>query len=193
MIHTLPPLPYDLNALAPNISEETLQYHHGKHHKAYVDKLNALIPGTEYESLPLESIIKHAPAGPIFNNAAQIWNHSFQWNCLTPDRQEPDSLLKQALEKQFGSLESFKKEFTTAGIELFGSGWVWLIKNSDNSLSIVTTQNARTPLQEGKQSLLTCDVWEHAYYIDYRNARARYLEQIWEIINWEFIARNFTR
>lgn len=193
MIHKLPPLPYPVDALAPTLSEETLQYHHGKHHKAYVDKLNTLIPGTEYESLPLESIIKHAPAGPIFNNAAQIWNHSFQWNCLTPDRKEPESLLKQALEKQFGSLESFKKEFTIAGIELFGSGWVWLIKNSDDSLSIVTTQNARTPLQEGKQCLFTCDVWEHAYYIDYRNARARYLEQIWEIINWEFIARNFTR
>ncbi len=194
MLHELPPLPYALNALEPNLSKETLEYHYGKHHRAYVNKLNELIPGTEFETLSLEAIIKHAPEGSIFNNAAQIWNHSFYWDCLTAESQPNKELeLIQALTKQFSSVKGFKQAFTKLALDHFGSGWVWLIKNQDGSLAIQALPNAQTPLRLGKTCLLTCDVWEHAYYIDYRNARARYLEKFFEIINWQFIAKNFMR
>ncbi len=182
MKHELPPLPYDLEALAPIISKETLEYHYGKHHKAYVDKLNELIPNTAFETLSLENIIKEAPKGPIFNNAAQVWNHTFYWQCMTPERAK--------ICKSFGSFSKFKENFTKAAIAQFGSGWAWLIKDGQG-LKIETTSNALTPLRESKPCLLTCDVWEHAYYIDYRNARPKYLEKFWDIVNWDFVAENF--
>lgn len=191
MVHQLPSLPFRNDAVAPHISTETLEYHYGKHHKAYVDNLNKLIPGTEFENMPLEDIIKKASGG-IFNNAAQVWNHTFYWNCLSaPGGKGPQGKLAQALEKSFGSLESFKEQFTNSGMGLFGSGWVWLVKNADGSLTIENKSNAGTPVQEGKTALLTCDVWEHAYYIDYRNARKSYIEAFWNLVNWDFVAGNF--
>lgn len=194
MQHKLPPLPYNLDALAPTLSKETLEYHYGKHHKAYVDKLNELIPGTEFENLSLAEIIKKAPAGPIFNNAAQVWNHSFYWDCLTPEsaKNKLKGPLAEAIDTSFGSFEKFKADFIKAAIAQFGSGWAWLIRN-DQGLCIQTTGNAETPFRDSKICLLTCDVWEHAYYIDYRNARPKYLENFWEIVNWDFIAKNFEK
>jgi len=187
----LPPLPYEMNALEPHISQETLEYHYGKHHKAYVTNLNKLIFGTEFESQTLEDIIKKAK-GPIFNNAAQTWNHTFYWNSLSPNStQQPDGDLKVAIETQYGSFDNFKEEFTKTALGTFGSGWAWLVKTSDGKLEIVSTSNAGNPLTEGKKPLLTCDVWEHAYYIDYRNARPNYLTAYWEIVNWDFVAKNF--
>ena len=174
--HTFPKLPYDNNALAPHISEETIEYHYGKHHKAYVDNLNKLIPANEFENMSLEEIIQKASAS-IFNNAAQVWNHSFYWNCLSPEgRGEPTGELADAITSNFGSFEEFKNKFTNAAITLFGSGWAWLVKNPDGSLAIEATSNAENPLKHGKKALITFDVCEHAYYIDYRNARAKYLE-----------------
>jgi Fe-Mn family superoxide dismutase len=191
MEHTLPPLPYAKDALAPHISAETLEYHYGKHHATYVANLNKLIPGTEFESLPLEDIVKKA-AGGIFNNAAQIWNHTFYWNCLAPDGGgEPAGALAAAINQTFGSFAQFKEKFTTTAVTTFGSGWAWLVKNADGTLAIESTSNAGTPLKDGKKALLTCDVWEHAYYIDYRNARAAYVESFWKIVNWKFAAENF--
>lgn len=192
MKHELPPLPYNLEALAPTISKETLEYHYGKHHKAYVDKLNELIPNTAFETLSLENIIKEAPKGPIFNNAAQVWNHTFYWHCMTPERAKNKlkSTLEENICKSFGSFSKFKENFTKAAIAQFGSGWAWLIKDAQG-LKIETTSNALTPLRESKLCLLTCDVWEHAYYIDYRNARPNYLEKFWDIVNWDFVAENF--
>ena len=191
MEHTLPPLPYAKDALAPHISAETLEYHYGKHHATYVANLNKLIPGTEFESLPLEDIVKKA-AGGIFNNAAQIWNHTFYWNCLAPDGGgEPTGALADAINKAFGSFAQFKEKFTAAAVTTFGSGWAWLVKNADGSLAIESTSNAGTPLKDGQQALLTCDVWEHAYYIDYRNARAAYVEAFWKVVNWKFAEGNF--
>jgi superoxide dismutase, Fe-Mn family len=191
MEHKLPELPFAKDSLSPYISAETLEYHYGKHHKAYVDNLNKLIPGTEYEKLTLEEIIKKAPAGGIFNNAAQIWNHTFYWNCLAPRAGgEPDGQLLAAINKSFGSYTQFKDKFSTAATTLFGSGWAWLVKNADNSLEIVQASNAANPLKDGKKPLLTCDVWEHAYYIDYRNARAKYVEVFWNVVNWKFAALN---
>lgn len=191
MEHKLPELPFDKGALAPNISAETLEYHYGKHHKAYVDNLNKLIPGTEFEKLSLEDIIKKATGG-IFNNAAQIWNHTFYWNSLSPNGGgEPSGELAAAINKTFGSFTQFKEKFTTAATTLFGSGWAWLVKNPDGSLAIEPASNAGNPLKDGKKTLLTCDVWEHAYYIDYRNARAKYVEAFWKIVNWKFAAQNF--
>jgi len=190
MEHKLPDLPYAKGALAPHISEETLEYHYGKHHATYVTKLNGLIPGTEFENASLEEIIKNAPAGGVFNNAAQIWNHTFYWNSLAPGAGgAPDGDLASAIEKAFGSVDDFKSKFTDSAVNNFGSGWTWLVKNGA-ALEIVNTSNAGTPLTDDKVPLLTCDVWEHAYYIDYRNARPKYLEAFWELVNWSFAAQN---
>ncbi|MFC1969895.1 superoxide dismutase [Chloroflexota bacterium] len=190
MEHKLADLPYAKDALAPHISAETIEYHYGKHHKAYVDNINRLIPGTEFEKMSLEGIIQNSSGG-IFNNAAQIWNHTFYWNCLSPKGGgEPTAELADVLTKQFESFLQFKENFTNAAVTLFGSGWAWLVRNSDGSLSIEAMSNAGTPLKDGRKALLTCDVWEHAYYIDYRNARASYLEAFWKLINWEFVANN---
>src|SRR5450759_2216585 len=192
MEHKLPDLPFDKSALAPNISAETLEYHYGKHHKTYVDNLNKLIPGTEFEKLSLEDIIKKATGG-IFNNAAQIWNHTFYWNSLSPNGGgEPTGALANAINATFGSFAKFKEEFTKCAVTTFGSGWAWLVKNADGSLALVSTSNADNPLTTGQIPLLTCDVWEHAYYIDYRNARPAYLEAFWALVNWDFAAANFS-
>ncbi len=173
------------------ISAETLEYHYGKHHKTYVDNLNKLIPGTEFENLSLEDIIKKASGG-VFNNAAQSWNHTFYWNCLSPKGGGiPAGDLGKTITKTFGSFDQFKERFTNAAVTLFGSGWAWLVKNFDGSISIETTSNAGNPLKDGKKALLTCDVWEHAYYIDYRNARAKYVEAFWKLVNWKFVEQNF--
>ncbi|MEE8414027.1 MAG: Fe-Mn family superoxide dismutase [Dehalococcoidales bacterium] len=192
MEHKLPELPYANDGLAPNISAETIEYHYGKHHAAYVANINRLIPGTEFENLSLEDIIRKASGG-IFNNAAQIWNHTFYWNCLSPKGGgEPGGEVAGAIVKNFGSFQEFKDKFTNAAATLFGSGWAWLVKNADGSLSIETTSNAATPLKDGKTALLTCDVWEHAYYIDYRNARAKYIESFWNLVSWDFVSANLT-
>ncbi|WP_295430942.1 Fe-Mn family superoxide dismutase [uncultured Thiodictyon sp.] len=191
MAHQLPALPYAKDALAPVISAETIDYHYGKHHQAYVTNLNNLIPGTEFESLSLEDIILKSSGG-VFNNAAQVWNHTFYWNCLSPTGGgAPTGALAAAIDAKFGSFEDFKKAFTQSAVTNFGSGWTWLVKNADGSLEIFNTANAGCPLTSGKKPLLTVDVWEHAYYIDYRNARPKYLETIWDKINWDFAAANF--
>ncbi|MFH0846785.1 MAG: Fe-Mn family superoxide dismutase [Chloroflexota bacterium] len=190
MEHKLPPLPFSKDALAPNISAETIDYHYGKHHQAYVDNLNKLIPGTEFEKLTLEEIVKKSSGG-IFNNAAQVWNHTFYWNCLSPKGGgEPVGELAKAITRDFGSFAQFREKFTSTAITHFGSGWAWLIKNPDGKLSIEATANAGTPLKDGRKALFTCDVWEHAYYIDYRNARARYVEAFWKLVNWDFVTLN---
>ena len=190
MEHQLPGLPYANDALAPNISAETLEYHYGKHHKAYADNLNKLIQGTEFQDSSLEDIVGKASGG-IFNNAAQLWNHTFYWSCLSPSGGgEPTGAVADAINKSFGSFGEFKDKFTNAAVTLFGSGWAWLVKNSDGSLAIEAASNAGTPVKDGKQALLTCDVWEHAYYIDYRNARAKYVEAFWELVNWDFVNKN---
>lgn len=187
----LPPLPYAMDALQPSISKETLEYHYGKHHKAYVDNLNKLVPGTEFENMSLEEIIMKS-SGPIFNNAAQVWNHTFYWNCLTPkSAKEPSGKLADAIKKKFGSFDEFKKAFTEAGTKLFGSGWTWLAKDGNGELEIINESNAGLPMKSNKKALLTCDVWEHAYYIDYRNLRPKYIENFWNIVNWDFVAENF--
>jgi Fe-Mn family superoxide dismutase len=191
MKHELPPLPYAMDALQPHISKETLEYHYGKHHKAYVDNLNKLIVGTEFENASLEDIILKATGG-VFNNAAQVWNHTFYWHCMTPNSsQKPAGKLAEAIDKQFGSFDEFKKLFSEKAITTFGSGWGWLVKNTDGSIELTSTSNAGTPLKEGKKALLTCDVWEHAYYIDYRNARPTYVEKFWNLVDWDFVAKNF--
>jgi Fe-Mn family superoxide dismutase len=192
MAFELPALPYAIDALAPHISQETLEFHHGKHHQTYVTNLNNLVPGTEYEGLSLEDIIKKAPAGGVFNNAAQVWNHTFYWHCLNPNGGgEPTGALADAINAAFGSFDKFKEEFTKTSVTTFGSGWGWLVKNADGGLELMSTSNAGTPMTEGKTALLTCDVWEHAYYVDYRNARPAYLEAFWKLVNWEFAAQNF--
>lgn len=191
MTHELPPLPYPKNALEPVISQETIDYHYGKHHQAYVTNLNNLIPGTEFADLALEDIIMKSSGG-IFNNAAQVWNHTFYWNCLSPTGGgEPGGALAAAIDAAFGSLSALKEQMTKSATTNFGSGWTWLVKNNDGGLKIVNTSNAATPLTAGKRPLLTLDVWEHAYYIDYRNARPKYLEEIWKIVNWGFVEANF--
>lgn len=191
MTHTLPPLPYELDALAPYISKETLEFHYGKHHQAYVTNLNKLIAGTEFENLSLEEIIRKSTGG-IFNNAAQVWNHTFYWNGLTPQSSgKPSGALAAAIDATWGSFDAFVEAFTASAAGNFGSGWTWLVKNPDGSLAIVNTSNAGTPLTTDAKPLLTCDVWEHAYYVDYRNARPKYLENFWKLVNWEFVAQNF--
>ena len=191
MTHQLPPLPYEKTALEPFITAETLDYHYGKHHQAYVTNLNNLIPGTEFENLSLEEIIQKSSGG-IFNNAAQVWNHTFYWNSLKPNGGgQPTGALAEALNKTFGSFEKFKEEFTKCAVTTFGSGWAWLVKNADGSLALVSTSNAATPLTNGQKPLLTIDVWEHAYYIVYRNARPKYVEDFWNFVNWDFAAANF--
>jgi Fe-Mn family superoxide dismutase len=188
--HKLPQLPYAKDALAPHISAETLEFHYGKHHAAYVANLNKLIAGTEFAELSLEDIIKKASGG-IFNNAAQVWNHTFYWNCLSPKGGgEPTGTLADAINKAFGSFATFKEKLTAAAVTQFGSGWAWLVKNSDGSLAIEQTGNAGNPLKDGRKPILTVDVWEHAYYIDYRNARPAYVEAFWKLVNWQFAAAN---
>jgi Fe-Mn family superoxide dismutase len=190
MAFQLPPLPYAKDALLPHISAETLDYHYGKHHQAYVTNLNNLVKGTEFESLSLEEVVKKS-SGAIFNNAAQVWNHSFYWNCLSPQGGGlPTGSLLVAIEKAFGSFDAFKEKFTQTALTTFGSGWAWLVQNSDGSLALVSTSNAATPLTGAQKALLTCDVWEHAYYIDYRNLRPKYLEAFWSLVNWDFVAQN---
>jgi superoxide dismutase, Fe-Mn family len=192
MSYALPPLPYAPTALAPHLSAETLDFHYSKHHQTYVTNLNNLVPGTEYEGLSLEDIVRKAPAGGIFNNAAQVWNHTFYWKSLSPNGGgAPTGALAQAIDKTFGSFDKFKEEFTKCAITTFGSGWAWLVKNPDGSLALVSTSNAGCPLTSNQQPLLTCDVWEHAYYIDYRNARPKYLEAFWQLVNWQFADENF--
>ena len=192
MAHQLPPLPFEQDALEPTISGETIEYHYGKHHQAYVTNLNKLIEGTEFEDASLEETIKQASGG-IFNNAAQVWNHTFYWNCLSPNGGgEPGGELEKAINQTFKSFDNFKTLFATSAATNFGSGWTWLVKNSKGEIEIVNTSNAANPMTDGKVPLLTVDVWEHAYYIDYRNARPGYLEAIWNIVNWDFVANNFT-
>ena len=191
MSYDLPALPYAKDALAPHISEETLEFHYGKHHQTYVTNLNNLVPGTEFEGLSLEDIIVKSSGG-IFNNAAQIWNHTFYWNSLSPNGGgEPTGALEEAINAAYGSFAAFKEAFTKCAVTTFGSGWAWLVKNEDGSLELVSTSNAGCPLTSGQTPLLTCDVWEHAYYIDYRNARPKYLEAFWAMVNWNFAAENF--
>ncbi|HET6632923.1 MAG TPA: Fe-Mn family superoxide dismutase [Rhodanobacteraceae bacterium] len=182
----LPPLPYPRNALEPHISAETLDYHYGKHHQAYVTKLNDMIKGTEFADLDVVEIVKKASGG-VFNNAAQTWNHTFYWNCMSPDGGgEPQGKLADAICKAFGSVDGFREEFGKQAVANFGSGWTWLVQRSDGSVGIANTSNAATPITGSDRPLLTCDVWEHAYYIDYRNARAKYVEAFWNVVNWEF-------
>ena len=190
MKHELPALPYAQDALQPTISAETLEYHYGKHHQAYVTNLNNLIEGTEFADLSLEDIVSKASGG-IFNNAAQVWNHTFYWNSLSPQGGgNPSGALADQINSAFGSVDTFKEQFSKAGATQFGSGWVWLVKKTDGSLAIYSTANAECPLTQGDTPLLTCDVWEHAYYIDYRNARPKYLEAFWNLVNWDFAASN---
>ncbi len=191
MAFELPALPYAKDALAPHISAETLEFHHGKHHQTYVTNLNNLVPNTEFADLSLEEIVVKSTGG-IFNNAAQVWNHTFYWNSLAPNAGgEPTGELAAAINATFGSFATFKEEFTKTAITTFGSGWAWLVKNADGSLALVSTSNAGCPLTAGQTPLLTCDVWEHAYYVDYRNARPAYLEAFWALVNWNFAAKNF--
>ncbi len=191
MAFNLPDLPYAKNALEPYISEKTLEFHYGKHHKTYVEKTNDLIKGTEFENSSLEDIIKKAEGG-IFNNGAQVWNHTFYFSQFNPNGQkEPQGELKDAIDKKFGSFEAFKEEFSKAAATLFGSGWAWLVKNQNNELEIVQASNAVNPIRDGKKPLLTCDVWEHAYYLDKQNARPKYIEDFWQIVDWKMISDRF--
>ena len=191
MTHELPKLPYALDALQPIISKETLEYHYGKHHQAYVNNLNNLIKNTEFENMSLEETIMKSTGG-IFNNAAQVWNHTFYWHCMSPKSSlEPTGALADAIKKKFGSFDEFKKQFSQTAIATFGSGWGWLAKNNNGELEIISTSNAGTPMQQNKKALLTCDVWEHAYYIDYRNMRPSYVEQFWKLVNWDFVEKQF--
>ncbi|WP_313174643.1 Fe-Mn family superoxide dismutase [Massilia sp.] len=190
MEHTLPPLPYAKDALQPHISAETLEYHYGKHHATYVTNLNNLIKGTEFENMSLEEIVKKSSGG-IFNNAAQVWNHTFFWNCMSPNGGgAPTGKVADAINAKWGSFDKFKEEFTKSAVGNFGSGWTWLVQKADGGVDIVNTSNAHTPLASDDKALLTCDVWEHAYYIDYRNARAKFVESWWNLVNWEFVNAN---
>lgn len=192
MAFELPALPYAKDALAPHISAETLEYHHGKHHKAYVDKLNTLVPGTPFEGKSLEEVIKTS-SGPVFNNAAQIWNHTFYWSCLSPNGGgAPKGAVAEAINKAFGSFDKFKEDFTNSAINNFGSSWTWLVKKADGSVAIVNTSNAATPLTDASVTpILTLDLWEHAYYIDYRNSRPNYINAFWSLVNWDFVSANY--
>ena len=192
MIHTLPPLPYAADALEPKMSQETIDYHYGKHLQTYIDNLNRLIAGTPFEDVPLENMILTA-SGPLFNNAAQVMNHMFFFNTLSPKRKNIPQELKEHLVRDFGSIETFKEQFKQAAVSLFGSGWVWLVCNDKCELDIVSTQNAGTPLTQGLHPLLTIDVWEHAYYIDYRNARAEGVKAFWEVLDWKVIEERYNK
>ena len=190
MKHTLPPLPYSNDALAPHISPETIEYHYGKHHQAYVTKLNAGIEGTPFAESSLEDIVMKASGG-LFNNAAQVWNHTFYWNCLAPNAGgSPTGNVADAINSTWGSFENFKKEFSDSAAGNFGSGWTWLVKNSAGKLKILNTDDADTAMKHNCQAVLTIDVWEHAYYIDYRNARPQYIEAFWNLVNWDFANQN---
>ena len=192
MAFELPPLPYAIDALEPHISKETLEYHHGKHHNTYVVKLNSLLEGKPEANQSLEEVIKNSSGG-VFNNAAQVWNHTFYWNCLSPNGGgAPTGAIADAINKAFGSFEEFKTKFNDSAVNNFGSSWTWLVKKADGSLAIVNTSNAGTPITEpGQTPVLTVDLWEHAYYIDYRNLRPKYLENFWALVNWEFVNKNF--
>ena len=191
MKHELLPLPWAKNALEPYISQQTIEFHYGKHHQTYVNNLNNLIVGTPFENSSLEDIILKAEGG-IFNNGAQVWNHTFYWNCLMPNgRSEPQGELAKAIQREFGSFEAFKEKFSAAAVSLFGSGWAWLVKNPDGHLEIIQESNAGNPLRKGKTPLLSCDVWEHAYYLDKQNRRADYVADFWKMINWEAVEARF--
>lgn len=192
--HELPPLPYAMDALEPYLSAETLEYHYGEHHRGYVDKLNALIPDTELADMPLTQIVTTAGQGPIFDNAAQVWNHTFYWQSLSPDGGgEPTGPIADAIARSFESTQRFKQAFNNAVKGLFGSGWVWLVQTTDDTVAIEQTANAGNPMTTGRVVLLTCDVWEHAYYIDYRNDKGRYLDAFWSLVNWDFVTQNMGR
>jgi Fe-Mn family superoxide dismutase len=187
MSFELPALPYAMDALEPLISKETLEYHYGKHHQAYVTKLNDGIKGSELENASLEDIIVKSEGG-VFNNAAQVWNHTFYWNCLAPNAGgAPTGKIADAINDSFGSFDAFKEQFTQSAATLFGSGWAWLVQNSEGKLEIVQEVNAGNPMTSGLKPLMTCDVWEHAYYVDYRNARPNYIESFWKLVNWNFV------
>jgi Fe-Mn family superoxide dismutase len=191
MAFELPALPYEKNALEPHISAETLEYHHGKHHQAYVNKLNELTENTDDANKSLEEIIKSSSGG-LFNQAAQVWNHTFYWHCLSPNGGgEPSGALADAINAKFGSFAEFKDAFNAKAVANFGSGWTWLIKTADGGVDIVNTDDADCPIAHDQIPLMTIDVWEHAYYIDYRNARPKYLENVWSLLNWDFVAKNF--
>lgn len=193
MAFELPALPFAKDALQPHISAETFEYHHGKHHKAYVDNLNKMVPGTEFEKMSLEEIIMKS-SGPIFNNAAQVWNHTFFWNCMSPEGGgEPTGALAEAIQRDFGSFQAFKEKFTDVSVKQFASGWGWLVKNKNGKLECLSTSNAVNPMTEGHTPLMTCDVWEHAYYIDYRNRRPDFVSAFWNVVNWKFVSQNFTK
>lgn len=189
MKHELMTLPYSMDALEPLMSKETLEFHYGKHHQTYVNNLNNLIAGTKFEDLSLVNIILESDGG-IFNNAAQVYNHDFFWNGLTPTQGEISTTVEEALTKAFGSVEKFKEEFTAKAVGHFGSGWAWLVQDENQDLKIVTTINAQNPLTNNLKPILVCDVWEHAYYIDVRNARPKFLENFWKLVNWDFVAQN---
>ena len=196
MPFTVPDLPYPFDALEPHIDARTMEIHHGKHHQAYVNNLNNLIPGTKYEGLSLEETVKQSQGQlsekPVFNNSAQVWNHTFYWHCLSPKGGgAPTGAVAQAIDKSFGGFDAFRDKFSKAAAAQFGSGWAWLVKGADGGLTIETTANAETPFAVGKTCILTLDVWEHAYYIDYRNARPKYIEEFWKLVNWEFANKNF--
>ena len=188
----LPKLPYEINALEPHISQKTLEFHYGKHHAGYVTNLNKLIAGTPFENKSLDEIVKTSQGG-MFNNAAQVWNHTFYWNCMTPNpkKAQPTGKLMDAIVRDFGSFDAFKEKFINACVTLFGSGWAWLVADKTGKLSIVQTSNAQTPLTEGLKPLLVCDVWEHAYYLDYQNLRANYVNEFWSLINWEYVEKSY--
>lgn len=186
----LPSLPYAMDALEPYISQKTIEFHYGKHHQTYVTNLNKLVPGTEFENVTLEEIVKRAIGG-IFNNGAQVWNHTFYWNCLAPNAGgEPSGLLADRINRNFGSFAAFKENFSTAATTLFGSGWAWLVKNADDKLEIVQESNAGNPLRNGLTPLLTCDVWEHAYYLDKQNRRPDYISDFWNLVNWKAVEKH---
>jgi len=193
MTFQLPNLPFGMDDLSPHLSKETIDYHYHKHHKGYVNKLNHLIPNTPFANKSLEAIIKVAPPGNIFNNAAQIWNHNFYWQCLTPNSSKsPSGELSSAITQHFQSFHQFKETFNKIAMSTFGSGWVWLVKDNQSNLTIISTSNAENPLTQSLIPMLTCDVWEHAYYIDYRNLRLNYMQAFWEIVNWQHVKRCFT-
>ncbi len=190
MIHELPKLPFSLDDLTPVLSKETLEFHYGKHHQTYINNLNSLIADTKFEAMSLEEIIKTSDGG-IFNNAAQTWNHTFYWNCLTPEAGKmPNGRLLEKINTDFGSLDRLQEEFIKVAVGTFGSGWAWLVQNQDGKLTLVSTSNAGNPLTLDQRPLLVCDVWEHAYYIDYRNVRPKYVNAFWSRINWDFVATN---